>query len=115
MFWSLNDSCNARVAEIQTLCNSLLMTLAEFIRERGDRCCAQLFGVKERTVASWRRGENLPRATKAREIVGLTSLQMSDIYGGRDYRHKRTDAAGDVIVSASDVSTAGDASAEDLP
>lgn len=38
--------------------------------------------VKERTVASWRRGENFPRAHKAQEIVAITNneVDMTGIY-----------------------------------
>lgn len=60
------------------------MTLSEYIKEHGDQKCADLFKVKERTVASWRRGENFPRAIKAREIVAITggSVSMAGIYHG---------------------------------
>lgn len=53
------------------------MTLAEYIRKHGDASCAAFFNVKERTVASWRRGENFPRAGKAREIVDRTAGEVS--------------------------------------
>lgn len=58
------------------------MTLIEYIRKHGDSRCAELFEVKQRTVASWRRGENFPRAKKAREIIDRTDGQVSmdDIY-----------------------------------
>ena len=58
------------------------MTLSDYIKEHGDQRCAELFKVKERTVASWRRGENFPRAVKAREIVAVTggSVTMAGIY-----------------------------------
>ena len=58
------------------------MTLTQFISELGDSQAALLFNVKERTVASWRRGENFPRATKAQEIVALTKgkVSMDGIY-----------------------------------
>lgn len=58
------------------------VTLPEFIRKHGDAHCAGLFRVKERTVASWRRGENYPRAAKSREIVERTGgkVSMEGIY-----------------------------------
>lgn len=64
------------------MCKSCRVTLPEFIRRHGDAHCAALFDVKVRTVASWRRGENFPRARKAREIVDRTNGQvgMEDIY-----------------------------------
>lgn len=54
-----------------------VMRLSDFIRQHGDTHCAALFSVKERTVASWRRGENFPRAAKAREIVEITGGVVS--------------------------------------
>jgi hypothetical protein len=58
------------------------VTLAEFIRKHGDAHCATLFGVKERTVASWRRGENFPRTAKAPQIVERTggAVTIEGIY-----------------------------------
>jgi len=55
----------------------MFMTLVEFIEAHGDLECSQLFKVKERTVASWRRGENFPRARKAQEIVELSAGQVT--------------------------------------
>lgn len=68
--------------ELQNLCKIVDMTLPDYIRNHGDARCAELFGVKERTVASWRRGENFPRATKAMEIVSVTNgeVTMEGIY-----------------------------------
>lgn len=45
------------------------MTLKEFIEAEGDAACASLWNVKERTVASWRRGERFPRPAKANQII----------------------------------------------
>ena len=58
------------------------MTLSDFIKLKGDPYCAILFGASERTVASWRRGENFPRAKKAQQIVTLTDglVTMAGIY-----------------------------------
>lgn len=53
------------------------MTLVEYIRKHGDAFCAQKFGVKERTIASWRRGENFPRAKKAVEIIAETGGELT--------------------------------------
>jgi transcriptional regulator with XRE-family HTH domain len=62
----------------------MAMTLSQYIKNIGDAQCAKLFGVKERTVASWRRGENYPRANKAREIVVLTkgAVSLDGIFHG---------------------------------
>lgn len=59
------------------------MDLPDFIRTHGDDRCAELFGVKPRTVASWRRRENFPRAQKALEIVEKTDglVSLAGIYG----------------------------------
>lgn len=54
------------------------MTLIEYIKSVGDSTAADFFGVEERTVASWRRGERCPRTDTAKKIVkslnGLLSL-----------------------------------------
>lgn len=58
------------------------MELKKYIQEHGDIKCAELFNVKPRTTASWRRGERLPRPDQANEIVILTNGEVSlyDIY-----------------------------------
>ena len=58
------------------------MRLTDYIKEHGDAACAATFGVKERTTASWRRGERTPRPEQARRIVVATggTVSMSDIY-----------------------------------
>lgn len=62
-----------------------MRTLSDFIAEKGDAAAAAMFGVKERTAASWRRLENYPRATKAQEIVEITGgeVTMAGIYGDK--------------------------------
>ena len=47
----------------------MAMSLPELITELGDEAAADLFGVKLRTVQSWRRRERYPRAGQARLIV----------------------------------------------
>lgn len=61
-------------------------TLPQYIAEIGDDKSAVLFRVKERTVASWRRRENFPRAKKAADIVALTNgeVTMEGIYSPDD-------------------------------
>lgn len=58
------------------------MTLKDFIESLGPNEAARLFGVKRRTVDSWRRGERAPRPAKAKEIVNLTGgvVTLSDCY-----------------------------------
>lgn len=58
------------------------MTLPKYITKHGDEKCAALFGVKVRTVASWRRCENFPMRRKAIEIVSLTNnvVTIAGIY-----------------------------------
>ena len=58
------------------------MTLIEYIRREGDSACAVLFGVKLRTIGSWRRRERIPRPSQARQIVEATAgvVTMGEIY-----------------------------------
>lgn len=58
------------------------MRLSEYIKKHGDERCADLFGVKARTVASWRRGERFPRPSQANRIIRLTdgAVSFDDIY-----------------------------------
>lgn len=58
------------------------MCFTQYIAEHGDAECAERWGVKARTVASWRRRERLPRPEQARVIVAETrgQVSMEDIY-----------------------------------
>lgn len=58
------------------------MKFKTYIQQHGDEKCAQIFNVKPRTVASWRRGERYPRPEQARNIVEKTfgEVTLSDIY-----------------------------------
>lgn len=58
------------------------MKLTEYIKQNGDVFCAELFNVKPRTTASWRRGERHPRPEQANLIVNKTNgeVTMSGIY-----------------------------------
>lgn len=62
------------------------MKLKAYIEWKGDEFCAELFGVKLRTIGSWRRGERIPRPHLANEIVRLTKgkVQLEDIYVAED-------------------------------
>jgi hypothetical protein len=62
------------------------MTLVEFIQKEGDAAAAALFGVKLRTIGSWRRLERTPRPTQARRIVEATQgrVSMAGIYGAQE-------------------------------
>jgi hypothetical protein len=59
------------------------MTLSEYIQKHGDEALAKVWGVKPRTVASWRRGERVPRYSQACQIVETSDGEVSyqDIYG----------------------------------
>jgi DNA-binding transcriptional regulator YdaS (Cro superfamily) len=59
------------------------MKLATFIESVGDKEAARLFRVTTRAVASWRRGERIPKREHAQVIVIATDGQVSfdDIYG----------------------------------
>ncbi len=62
------------------------MKLSEYIANQGDERCGELFGVKVRTIGSWRRGERTPRPAQARKIVEATSgvVTMSEIYAAEE-------------------------------
>lgn len=53
------------------------MTLREYILKFGVDHCAILFGVKPRTIDSWKRGERYPRPEKAHEIVSKTEGKVT--------------------------------------
>lgn len=60
-------------------------SLASFIAEVGDEKAADLFGVKLRTVESWRRGERTPRPKQAQQIIAAADgrLDFQSIYGSK--------------------------------
>lgn len=53
------------------------MDLQTFIEAHGDERAAALFGVKERTTASWRRGERWPKPKSWRRIVEASERKVS--------------------------------------
>lgn len=59
------------------------MTLSAFIRELGDQAAADLFGVKVRTVQSWRRLERYPRPEQSWVIVAKSEgrVDYAGIFG----------------------------------
>lgn len=57
------------------------MKLIDYIKETGDAKCAKLFGVKVRTVRSWRLGERFPRPAQAQVIVKKSPVTHEGIYG----------------------------------
>lgn len=60
-----------------------MATLSEFIVEIGDVAASRLFGVKLRTIQSWRRRERYPRPDQAHEIVRLAGgkVDYAGIFG----------------------------------
>lgn len=60
-----------------------MATLPEFIERIGDNAAAELFGVKVRTIESWRRRERFPRVEQARVIVTRTrnEVDYAGIFG----------------------------------
>lgn len=58
------------------------MDLRTYLKAAGDETVAARIGVKPRTVASWRRGERMPRPDQARRLVDLSdgALTWSDVY-----------------------------------
>lgn len=57
------------VSEPAVLDRQPAMTLSKLISDMGDAAAAALFGVKLRTVQSWRRRERYPRPEMAWKIV----------------------------------------------
>ena len=53
--------------------------LKSFIERVGDPKAAKLIGVKERTVASWRRGERTPRTKHIKKIQKAAKAAGYDI------------------------------------
>ena len=66
------------------------LSLVDLITEIGDDQAAAMFGVKRRTVASWRRSERWPLARDIPHLIELSGGRLSlESFFGRD----RTDAA----------------------
>lgn len=82
MFPALNVLCKMTLSIYTKRVEIKFMTLSDYIKEVGDAEAGRLFGVGERTAASWRRGERRPRPEKAREIVVATGgkVSFSDCY-----------------------------------
>jgi DNA-binding transcriptional regulator YdaS (Cro superfamily) len=53
------------------------MDLKTYLKQMGDSEAARLFGVKPRTILSWRRGERRPRPSQAARIVEVTQGEVS--------------------------------------
>lgn len=61
------------------------MELKKYIEKHGDDKCAEIFNVKPRTAASWRRGERFPRPEQANFIVKATNgeVTLNGIYNNQ--------------------------------
>jgi len=57
------------------------MNLKQYLEKLGDAKAAKKFGIKERTIRSWREGDRTPRPEHARLIVSLSPVTMKGIYG----------------------------------
>ena len=88
------DASHARPGKHSTLCvttplrfthipcnTKRTMNLRDFLTTVGDEKAAKLFRTKIRTVASWRRGERLPRFNLAKRIVSKSPVTYEGIYG----------------------------------
>lgn len=62
-----------------------MTTLKDFLCELGDEAASELLDVAPRTVASWRRGERLPRPAQAARIVRVSNgrVDYAGIYATR--------------------------------
>jgi hypothetical protein len=56
-------------------------TFRKYLADLGDGKASLLYGVKPRTVQSWRLGEKIPRPAMANVIVARSPLTLDDIYG----------------------------------
>lgn len=56
------------------------MRLADYIKQLGDDKAAALWGVKRRTVESWRLGARTPRPEQAEIIVRTSPVTYEGIY-----------------------------------
>lgn len=65
------------------MCIESGMDFKKYLTELGDDEASTRYKTKPRTVASWRRGERVPRPEKARLIVRIEQgkISLSDIYG----------------------------------
>lgn len=72
-----------------------ITSLSEFIASMGDEAFSRQFDVKERTVASWRRGERIPRPIQARRLVEKSGgdLTMAMIYSAAGVVENQKEAA----------------------
>jgi len=53
------------------------MDLSSYIEQLGDEEAAKRFGVKKRTVASWRRRERKPRPKQVPKIIKAAKGELS--------------------------------------
>ena len=56
------------------------MNLDDYINKVGKERAAGLFGVKERTIASWLNWERRPSRRKAAEIIAVSPVTFAGIY-----------------------------------
>lgn len=62
------------------------MKLTEYLKQmKNDRKAAALFGVSERAVSSWRRGERRPSRKHVKVIIEKSPVTVDGIYGFGDY------------------------------
>ena len=86
----LHCLCNLSTCLFSRAVYHRAMKLSEFIQTIGDAEAAKLFGVKPRTIGSWRRHERLPRSRRAKAIVDATrhhpagSVDFDGIYQPRE-------------------------------
>lgn len=53
------------------------MNITKYIELKGDKSFAELVGCKERTAASWRRGERSPSKEQIKHIIEATNGAVS--------------------------------------
>ena len=57
------------------------MDFVTYLKALGDKKASALYGVKPRTIKSWRLRDRTPRPEQARSIVEKSPVSFDSIYG----------------------------------
>ncbi len=71
------------------------MNLSEYISLIGDKAASELFGIEQRTAASYRLGQRQPRPEVARTIVAVTNGKVTwpEVYAPIEAASTKDEAA----------------------